>query len=77
MKVVIDTNILVSTLISSDGIVGSFLLKDLQDVEKLSCYYLYVELFDKKEKMLKVSGLAESDFFRLNVPDNQKTNICQ
>jgi predicted nucleic acid-binding protein len=50
MKLVLDTNILISTLMKSDGVVGSILLRDLHDVEKLSCYYLYVEIFSKKIK---------------------------
>jgi hypothetical protein len=36
MKIVIDTNILISTLMRSDGTVGSFLLKSLQGYEMLS-----------------------------------------
>ena len=58
MKIVIDTNILISTLMSSDGVVGTFLLKDLREIEKYSCYYLYIEIFDKKDKIIKYSGLA-------------------
>lgn len=64
-RIVVDTNILISTLLSSDGVVGTFLLKELRDVEKLSCYYLYIELFDKKEKMLKISGYEEKEFLEL------------
>ena len=65
MKLVIDTNILISTLMKSDGIVGSILLRDLHDVEKLSCYYLYVEIFSKKDKILKISKLDEKDLLDL------------
>ncbi len=42
---------------SSEGIVGTFLLKELRKIEKFSCYYLYIEIFDKKEKIIKYSGL--------------------
>ena len=65
MKIVIDTNVLISTLLSSNGIVGTFLLKELQDSETYSCYYLYTEVFDKKEKILKYSGLTEDELLEL------------
>ena len=64
-KIIIDTNILISTLISSGGTVGTFLLNDLWAYEKLSCYMLYVELFDKKEKILKYTKLPEKDLLEL------------
>jgi predicted nucleic acid-binding protein len=65
MKLVLDTNILISTLMKSDGVVGGILLRDLQDVEKLSCYFLYVEIFSKKDKILKISKLDEKDLLEL------------
>ena len=65
MKIVIDTNILISTLMSSDGVVGTFLLKDLREIEKCSCYYLYIEIFDKKDKIIKYSGLSEAEVLEL------------
>lgn len=65
MKIVIDTNILISTLMSSDGVVGTFLLKDLREIEKYSCYYLYVEVFDKKDKIIRYSGLKEKEVLEL------------
>ncbi len=65
MKIIIDTNILISTLMSSNGTVGTFLLKDLQGQEKLSCYMLYVEIFDKKDKILKYSKIGEKELLEL------------
>ncbi len=65
MKLVIDTNIVISALMKSDGIIGGILLKELQDVEKLSCYYLYIEVFSKKDKILKISKLEENDLLEL------------
>jgi putative PIN family toxin of toxin-antitoxin system len=65
MKIVLDTNILISTLMSSDGIIGTFLLTQLREIEKFSCYYLYVEVFDKKEKIIKYSGLEEREILEL------------
>ena len=65
MKFVVDTNILISTLMKPDGVVGGILLRDLREFEKLSCYYLYVEIFSKKEKILKISKLEEKDLLEL------------
>lgn len=50
---------------SSNGVIGTFLLKDLQDHEKYSCYMLYVELFEKKEKILKYTKIPEGEFLEL------------
>lgn len=65
MKIVIDTNIVISTLMKSNGSIGKLLLQELNDFDKIACHYLYVEIFDKKEKMLKVSKLTNQDFLDL------------
>lgn len=65
MKIVIDTNILISTIMSSEGVIGTFLLKELREVEKYSCYYLYIEIFDKKDKIIKYAGLSEKEVLEL------------
>ncbi|MGB0930946.1 MAG: PIN domain-containing protein [Chitinophagales bacterium] len=65
MKIVIDTNIVISTLIKSDGSIGKLLLRELNDFDKIACHYLYIELFDKKEKMLKLSKLTDEEFLDL------------
>lgn len=65
MKIVIDTNIVISSLIKSDGAIGQLLLRELNDFDKIACHYLYVELFDKKEKILKLSKLTDEEFLDL------------
>ncbi|HRJ16910.1 MAG TPA: PIN domain-containing protein [Saprospiraceae bacterium] len=65
MKIIIDTNILISTLMNLDSRIGTFLLKELNEHEKLSCYMLYVELFDKKEKIIRYSKIPESELLEL------------
>ncbi|MBE2206011.1 MAG: PIN domain-containing protein [Saprospiraceae bacterium] len=65
MKIIIDTNILISTLMNLDSRIGTFLLKELNEHEKLSCYMLYVELFDKKEKIVRYSKIPESELLEL------------
>lgn len=65
MKIVIDTNILISTIMSSEGVIGTFLLKELREIEKYSCYYLYIEIFDKKDKIIKYAGFPEKEVLEL------------
>lgn len=65
MRLVVDTNIVISALLNPDGVVGSLLLKDAKDMEKLTCQFLYVEIFDKKTKILSISKLEEDDFLSL------------
>ena len=48
-----------------DSRIGTFLLKELNEHEKLSCYMLYVELFDKKEKIVRYSKIPESELLEL------------
>ncbi len=64
-KLVIDSNILISTLMNPKGIVGTFLLEDLHNIEKVSCYMLYVEVFDKKEKIIKYTKLEEGELLEV------------
>jgi putative PIN family toxin of toxin-antitoxin system len=65
MRLVVDTNIVISSLLNPNGVVGSVLLKEAKEIEKLTCQFLYVELFDKKDKMLSISKLEEEDFLSL------------
>jgi len=65
MKIVIDTNILMSAIMNAKGVTGTFLLSDLNKYEKYSCYYLYVEVFDKKEKIIRYAGLKENELLEL------------
>ncbi len=65
MKIVVDTNILISTLVKSDGAIGQLLIQELDKYEVLSCYYLYIEIFDKKEKIKKYSKLLEVELLDL------------
>lgn len=37
---VVDTNILISTLIKANGRIGTLLLRELEGIDILSCYYL-------------------------------------
>lgn len=66
MRLVVDTNILISTLIQPKSKIGTLLMSDLnEEVTILSCHYLYVELFDKKERIKKYSKLEETELLEL------------
>lgn len=61
MKVVVDTSIFISALISPKGICAELLMNPVFEFKKYSCYYLIVEVFKHKEKILKYSKLTESE----------------
>lgn len=69
MKVVVDSNILFSALLKADAKRAEIILNPAFNLEKISCYFLYIELFRHKEKILQVSKLSEEDildvFYRL------------
>ena len=69
MKVVVDSNILFSALLKADAKLAEIILNPAFNLEKISCYFLYIELFRHKEKMLRISKLSEEDildvFYRL------------
>ena len=61
MKVVVDTSIFMSALISPKGIYAELLMNPIFRFEKYSTYYLVVEIFKHKDKILKYSKLTESE----------------
>ena len=61
MKVIVDTSIFISALISPKGIYAELLMNPIFKFEKYSSYYLVVEVFKHKEKILKYSKLTENE----------------
>ena len=61
MKIIVDTSIFMSALISPKGIYAELLMNPIFRFEKYSSYYLVVEIFKHKEKILKYSKLTESE----------------
>jgi len=51
MKIIIDTSVFISALISPKGKCAHFLLNPIFQIEKYTCYFLIVEVFKHKEKM--------------------------
>lgn len=61
MKVVIDTSVVMSATMSSHGRVADVLLNPLFAFERYSCYFMPIELFKHKAKLLQYSKLDESE----------------
>jgi len=61
MKIIIDTNILFSAMLSS----GSHLRQTInnQDLEFFAPNYIFLELFRHKEKLLKLSKQSEAEIY--------------
>lgn len=61
-KIIIDANILMSTLITQQGKVAQTFWKVTKEYHLISCQFLYIELFKHKNRILKASKLEENDF---------------
>ena len=61
MKIVIDTNIIFSGLLSPNGTISDLLLNSSETFDFYSPSYILDELENHKKKLLKISGLSESE----------------
>lgn len=61
MKVVIDTSVVMSAIMSKNGRVADVLLNPIFQFQKYSCYFMPIEIFKHKDKLLKYSKLSEID----------------
>ncbi|SFU17697.1 putative toxin-antitoxin system toxin component, PIN family [Algoriphagus locisalis] len=59
MKVVIDTNIIFSVLLNSEGTIGDLLFNSDEKFEFYSCAYMRSEIRIHWEKLKKISALSE------------------
>ncbi len=55
MIVIVDTNILLSACISPNNKINEILLSPLPNVERVSCYYAFAELFRHQAKIVELS----------------------
>jgi len=60
MKIVIDTNIIFSALLNTDGIIGEYLLDPNSKFEFYSTEYVLSELDRYKDKLSKFSKLSDA-----------------
>ena len=61
MKVVLDTNIIFSSLINSNGTIGAILFNSNDIFEFYSCSYMRYEIDKQWEKLKKISKLSEQE----------------
>jgi len=61
MKVVVDTSAVMSAIMSQNGRVADVLLNPIFEFERYSCYFMPVELFKHKPKLLQYSKLEETE----------------
>jgi predicted nucleic acid-binding protein len=71
-KLIVDANILMSTLITQQGRVAHTFLKLAKEYHLVSCQFLYIEFFKHKNRVLKASKLEENEFldYLLSVLNN-------
>lgn len=58
MKIVVDTNIIFSSLLNSDGIIGDLIFNSSKHFEFYSCSYMRFEIQKHWEKLKKISKLS-------------------
>jgi len=61
VKIVVDTNIIFSGLLSPNGTISDLLLNSSNTFDFYSPTYLLDELENHKKKLLKISGLSENE----------------
>ena len=62
MKLIIDTNLIFSSISKSEGRIAEIILNPNFHLQLTGCYFSYIELFKYKEKLIKASKLAELEF---------------
>ncbi|MBC7571387.1 MAG: DNA-binding protein [Spirosoma sp.] len=65
MEIVIDSNILFSALLKADGRLAEIILNPAFQLTNHTCYFLYIEIFKYKERILKFSKLEEADLLEV------------
>ena len=65
MKIIVDTNIVFSAILNSKSRIGKILLNSNQHFQFFSCNYLRIEIQRHKKKLLKLTGLTETDLAEL------------
>jgi predicted nucleic acid-binding protein len=62
MKLIVDTNLIFSSISKPDGRIAEIILNPNFHLQLTGCYFSYIELFKYKEKLIKASKLAELEF---------------
>ena len=62
MKIVIDTNIVFSALLSKNNQFRRVIYN--QSLEIFTCNFLFIEIFKNKDKLLKITSLTENELLK-------------
>ena len=62
MNLIIDTNLLFSSISKSNGRIAEIIMNPKFHLHLTGCYFSYIELFKYKEKLIKASKLEELEF---------------
>lgn len=75
MKIVVDTNIVFSGLLSPNGVISDLLLNSSGKFEFYSPTYVLDELHNHQGKLLKLSGFSEKDLDYLQLTVFKKIDL--
>jgi len=59
MRLILDTNLLFSSIVKPDGRIADIIMNQGFKLEKIGCYFSHIELFSHKQKLLNISKLSE------------------
>jgi len=62
MKVIADTNIIISALINAKGKEADIILNPSYALDKYTCYFLYDEIQKHRGKIFRATGIKEPEF---------------
>jgi predicted nucleic acid-binding protein len=65
MKLIIDSNIVISTIISPDGVIANIIFNKLKGCDLLAPNYLFHEALEKQDKISKIAGYSTDEFLDL------------
>lgn len=65
MKIIVDTNIVFSALLSSGNRIGKIILHSERNIQLFSCNFLKTELEKHHDKLVKLSKLSNSELAEL------------
>lgn len=67
MKIVVDTNIVFSALLNTNGSIGKILLQKHNGLQFFTCSYLKTEIKKHRQKLLKLTKLSEEELSELEM----------
>jgi predicted nucleic acid-binding protein len=65
MNLIVDTNIIISALITPEGTISRLLLQDLADSQLISPHFLFDEIISKYDKIQSITRLSDEDLKEL------------